>query len=90
MQPGTRALLSFVPETEGLAPEILQIIVAATGGGTASDLFRDEVVLTPGRRMSLRLRVMLRNRNGLSITFRRRGHPTGLLILGSLGLYPAI
>lgn len=90
MQPGTRALLSFVPETEGLAPEILQIIVAATGGGTASDLFRDEVVLTPGRRMSLRLQAMPRNRNGLSITFRRRGHPTGLLILGSLGLYPVI
>ena len=88
LQPGSRAVLGFVPETEGLGPELLQIIVSATGGG-ATDLFHGEVVLTPGRRMAIPLEPMPRDRDGLAITFRRRGHPTGRLVLGGLGLYPA-
>lgn len=85
---GKRMLLSFVPEATGSDPETLLVSVVATGGGT-TELFSDAVVLTPGRRMILRLAPYPGNRNGLNITLRRRGAPTGDITLGSLGLYLA-
>lgn len=85
---GQRLLFTFVPETTGSDDEVLRVVISATGGG-ATELFSEDVLVTPGRRMILELAPFPTNRSSISIVFRRRGAPTGDLSLGSLGLFRA-
>lgn len=85
---GENLRLHFVAQGEGSDPEVLRVIVTATGGG-ATPLFAEDITLGLGRPTLLDLPPFPTDRRGLSLTFRRRGWPTGSLTIGALALIRA-